>query len=274
MKNSHLGHQARKRFGQNFLHDEYIINQIVRAISPQKGQSLLEIGPGLGALTEPVSELTDQLQVIEIDRDLAERLRQHPVLAPKLIVHEMDALLFDFVSNLDSASNNRWRIFGNLPYNISTPLIMHLLESHHIIQDMHFMLQKEVTERLAAGPNSKQYGRLSVMAQYYCQIVPVVEVPPSAFKPEPKVQSSVVRLIPYVELPHLADNITTLTTVCRLAFGQRRKTLRNSLGLLLDDSDWDALAIDPILRAENLSVAQYVAISNWLSQKKPPFTQL
>lgn len=171
----HMGHTARKRFGQNFLHDRYVIDQIVAAINPQPGQNLVEIGPGLAALTEPVAAQMDKMTVVELDRDLAARLREHPTLKDKLTVIEADAMRFDF-STLMGEGKGPLRIFGNLPYNISTPLIFHLCEFADRVEDMHFMLQKEVVLRLAAGPGSKAYGRLSVMTQYYCQVIPVLEV--------------------------------------------------------------------------------------------------
>jgi len=181
----HLGHTARKRFGQNFLHDNNVIQNIVAAIYPQANQFLVEIGPGLGALTEPVAEQVDRLTVLELDRDLAERLRHHPFLHQKLNVIETDAMQFDFSTLYEqehlAEKNQKLRVFGNLPYNISTPLMFHLFKYHHIIQDMHFMLQKEVVKRLCAAPNSKAYGRLTIMAQYFCQVMPVLEVPPSRF---------------------------------------------------------------------------------------------
>lgn len=258
----HLGHKARKRFGQNFLHDPYIIDGIVSAIYPRSGENLVEIGPGLGALTEPVAKEVDALSVIELDRDLAQRLREHPQLASKLTVYEGDAMKFDF-SQL--AKNERsLRIFGNLPYNISTPLIFHLFEYHPYIKDMHFMLQKEVVNRLAAGPNSKAYGRLTVMTHYYCKVVPVLEVPPTAFVPPPKVDSAVVRLIPHEELPHPATNLKWLEIVVRNGFNQRRKTIRNVYKTLLDEATFVLLNIDSSLRPEALSLAQFVAMANWL----------
>lgn len=258
----HLGHKARKRFGQNFLHDPYIIDGIVSAIYPRSGENLVEIGPGLGALTEPVAKEVDALSVIELDRDLAQRLREHPQLASKLTVYEGDAMKFDF-SQL--AKNERsLRIFGNLPYNISTPLIFHLFEYHPYIKDMHFMLQKEVVNRLAAGPNSKAYGRLTVMTHYYCKVVPVLEVPPTAFVPPPKVDSAVVRLIPHETLPHPATSLKWLEIVVRNGFNQRRKTIRNVYKALLDDATFQQLNIDPSWRPEALSLAQFVAIANWL----------
>ncbi|AUI65419.1 MULTISPECIES: 16S rRNA (adenine(1518)-N(6)/adenine(1519)-N(6))-dimethyltransferase RsmA [Glaesserella] len=262
----HLGHTARKRFGQNFLHDQNVIHNIVAAINPQKDQFLLEIGPGLGALTEPVADLVDHLTVVELDRDLAERLRHHPFLHQKLTVIEQDALRFNFRDYFDSLALNGKpvKVFGNLPYNISTPLMFHLFKFHDLIQDMHFMLQKEVVKRLCAGPNSKAYGRLTIMAQYYCQVMPVLEVPPSAFKPAPKVDSAVVRLVPYKTLPHPVKDIYWLNRVTTQAFNQRRKTLRNALSTLFSVEQLDALGIDLNSRAENLSLADYARLANWL----------
>ncbi|OOF54660.1 16S rRNA (adenine(1518)-N(6)/adenine(1519)-N(6))-dimethyltransferase [Rodentibacter genomosp. 2] len=265
----HLGHTARKRFGQNFLHDNNVIQNIVAAIYPQKDQFLLEIGPGLGALTEPVAEQIDHLTVVELDRDLAERLRHHPFLHHKITVIENDAMQFDFgelyrQENLAEAGR-KLRIFGNLPYNISTPLMFHLFKYHHIIQDMHFMLQKEVVKRLCAAPNSKAYGRLTIMAQYFCQVMPVLEVPPTAFKPAPKVDSAVVRLIPHKVLPHPVNDLYWLNRVCSQAFNQRRKTLRNALSTLFLPENLTALGIDLNARAENLSIADYARLANWLA---------
>ncbi|MDP8159610.1 16S rRNA (adenine(1518)-N(6)/adenine(1519)-N(6))-dimethyltransferase RsmA [Pasteurella atlantica] len=263
----HLGHTARKRFGQNFLQDQDVIHNIIAAINPQNSDFLIEIGPGLGALTEPVAEQVDKLTVIELDRDLAKRLRHHPFLNQKLTVIEQDALNFNFreyFATLNLNENNGIRIFGNLPYNISTPLIFHLLTFHDLIQDMHFMLQKEVVKRLCAAPNSKTYGRLTVMAQYYCQIIPVLEVPPSAFKPAPKVDSAVVRLVPHTILPYPVKDISYLNRVVTQAFNQRRKTLRNSLSQLFTADQLEALGMNLQARAENLSLADYVSLANWL----------
>ncbi len=267
----HLGHTARKRFGQNFLHDQNVIHSIVAAINPQKDQFLLEIGPGLGALTEPVADLVDHLTVVELDRDLAERLRHHPFLHQKLTVIEQDALRFDFRTYFDSLALNgkAVKVFGNLPYNISTPLMFHLFKFHDLIQDMHFMLQKEVVKRLCAAPNSKAYGRLTIMAQYYCQVMPVLEVPPTAFKPAPKVDSAVVRLVPYKTLPHPVKDIYWLNRVTTQAFNQRRKTLRNALSTLFSAEQLEALGVDLNARAENLSLADYARLANWLCDNPP-----
>lgn len=267
----HLGHTARKRFGQNFLHDQNVIHGIVAAINPQKDQFLLEIGPGLGALTEPVADLVDHLTVVELDRDLAERLRHHPFLHQKLTVIEQDALRFDFRTYFDNLDLNgkAVKVFGNLPYNISTPLMFHLFKFHDLIQDMHFMLQKEVVKRLCAAPNSKAYGRLTIMAQYYCQVMPVLEVPPTAFKPAPKVDSAVVRLVPYKTLPHPVKDIYWLNRVTAQAFNQRRKTLRNALSTLFSAEQLEALGVDLNARAENLSLADYARLANWLCDNPP-----
>ncbi len=267
----HLGHTARKRFGQNFLHDQNVIHSIVAAINPQKDQFLIEIGPGLGALTEPVADLIDHLTVVELDRDLAERLRHHPFLHQKLTVIEQDALRFDFRTYFGSLVLNgkAVKVFGNLPYNISTPLMFHLFKFHDLIQDMHFMLQKEVVKRLCAAPNSKAYGRLTIMAQYYCQVMPVLEVPPMAFKPAPKLDSAVVRLVPYKTLPHPVKDIYWLNRVTTQAFNQRRKTLRNALSTLFSSEQLEALGVDLNARAENLSLADYARLANWLCDNPP-----
>ncbi len=274
----HLGHTARKRFGQNFLHDAQVIENIVMAIYPQQDQFLVEIGPGLGALTEPVAERVARLTVIELDRDLAERLRHHPFLHQKLNVIESDAMRFDFrklyADEHLAQQNRKLRVFGNLPYNISTPLMFHLFNYHDIIQDMHFMLQKEVVKRLCAAPNSKAYGRLTVMTQYFCQVLPVLEVPPSAFKPAPKVDSAVVRLVPHAQLPYPVKALSWLNRVCTQAFNQRRKTLRNALSTLFSEQNLTALAIDPNARAENLSIADYVRLANWLADNPPTETAI
>ena len=257
----HQGHFARKRFGQNFLHDDYIIESIVAAIQPKPDQALVEIGPGLAALTIPVSKHVDHLTVVEIDRDLASRLIENPFLKNKVTVIEQDALTFDF-NQLSEQLGKPLRVFGNLPYNISTPLMFHLFEFANTITDMHFMLQKEVVTRLVAAPNSKDYGRLSVMAQYYCQIIPVLEVPPTSFKPAPKVDSAVVKLIPYQQKPYPVNDVKILSRVTTEAFNQRRKTIRNSLSNMFTAEQLAQLNIDPNLRAENLTVEQYCQLAN------------
>jgi 16S rRNA (adenine1518-N6/adenine1519-N6)-dimethyltransferase len=262
----HLGHTARKRFGQNFLTDGNVIDRIVGAISPDNDHVMVEIGPGLGALTEPVASDIDQLIVVELDRDLVERLAQHPVLKHKLTIHQGDALQFDF-GQLQQPGK-KMKVFGNLPYNISTPLMFHLFEFAEQIETMHFMLQKEVVLRLSASPGCKAYGRLTVMAQYFCQVVPVLEVPPTCFTPPPKVDSAVVRLLPYEDKPWPCADVEVLRHLVSTAFNMRRKTLRNNLKGLLDDDDFATLKIDASLRPEQISVEQYVALANLLCTKK------
>lgn len=262
---SHLGHQAKKRFGQNFLHNDAIISQIVDAINPEPNENLIEIGPGLGALTEPVIERAGDISVVELDRDLAHRLRHHPFLAKHLTIYEQDALKFDFSSL--ATPERPLRIFGNLPYNISTPLIFHLLSFKDKVKDMHFMLQKEVVERMAAGHNSKTFGRLSIMTQYQCQVMPVMEIGPEAFQPPPKVDSAIVRLIPHKEIINPVNDIKVLNQVCLTAFNQRRKTIRNSFKKLIPAEQLIELGIDPTLRPENLALVQFVTIANYLCEQ-------
>ncbi|GGB19486.1 16S rRNA (adenine(1518)-N(6)/adenine(1519)-N(6))-dimethyltransferase RsmA [Agarivorans gilvus] len=265
-KQVHQGHRARKRFGQNFLNNESVISQIVATIYPQEGENLVEIGPGLGALTEPVANAAGRLHVVELDRDLAQRLREHPRLADKLTIHEIDALKFDFMQL--SQAQQKMRVFGNLPYNISTPLIFHLLSFSSAISDMHFMLQKEVVNRMAAGPDSKAYGRLSVMTQVQCRVFPALEVPPEAFMPPPKVDSAVVRLEPYESTLYPLNSLATLDRVCKEAFNQRRKTIRNALGNLLSVEHLEALGLKPTLRPENLTIEQFCDIANYIDKEQ------
>ena len=265
-KNSHLGHQAKKRFGQNFLHNDAVISNIVDAINPEPGENLIEIGPGLGALTEPVVERAGNLSVVELDRDLAHRLRHHPFLAEHLTIHEIDALKFDFSSL--ATEDKPLRIFGNLPYNISTPLIFHLLTFKQDVKDMHFMLQKEVVDRMAASPDTKAYGRLSIMTQYQCQVIPVMEIGPEAFKPAPKVDSAIVRLIPHEKITNPVKDLEMLNKVCLDAFNQRRKTVRNSFKKLVSAEELETLGVSPTLRPENLSVDQYIAIANFITDRE------
>ncbi len=259
------GHRARKRFGQNFLNDEQVIDNIVAAIAPRPNQNLVEIGPGLAALTQPVAEISGHLHVIEIDRDLASRLEQNPTLSPLITVHRSDALKFNF-HELSQSLGGKLRVFGNLPYNISTPLIFHLLESLDVVEDMYFMLQKEVVDRMAAEPGSKTFGKLSIMVQQCAEVVPVLDVPPEAFTPAPKVNSAVIRLAPYANPPYPVHDRVMLNKVCHTAFNQRRKTLRNNLKELMTDTQIEALGLNPATRPETLSVADFVSISNWLTE--------
>ncbi len=255
-------HSPRKRFGQHFLHDKQIIQRLVDVIAPLAGQHLVEIGPGQGALTVPVLKKIGALDAIELDKDLIPALTQRCATHGAVVVHQADALKFDF-SQLVRESEPL-RVIGNLPYNISTPLIFHLLEYAAIITDMHFMLQKEVVERMAANIGNGHYGRLSIMVQYHCQVSSLFDVPPEAFYPPPKVYSSIVRLIPYHTLPHTAKNYEHFANIVREAFNHRRKTLRNCLKLFVQDEDWQKAGIDSTLRPEQISVAEYVQLSNSL----------
>lgn len=257
-----VGHQARKRFGQNFLHDGAVIERIVRAIGPRTDDAVVEIGPGLGALTEELLEAVPGLQVLELDRDLVPILRTRFFNHPQLQIHQGDALQFDFRSLY---RDRPLRIVGNLPYNISTPLIFRLLEQADVIGDMHFMLQKEVVDRLAAVPGNKDWGRLSIMTQYRCQVQPLFGVAPGAFKPQPKVDSAIVRLIPHRELPHPARDEKLLATVVRTAFNARRKTLRKGLERLVTDEQWQRIDLDNRLRPEQLSLADFVRLADLLA---------
>ncbi len=259
------GHQARKRFGQNFLHDPGVIERIVRSINPRPDDAIVEIGPGLGALTEEILAVNPRLQVVELDRDLIPVLRTKFFNYPEFRIHEADALKFDF-SQL--AADRPLRIIGNLPYNISTPLIFHLLGQAGVVQDMHFMLQKEVVQRLAAVPGDNNYGRLGIMAQYFCKVQPLFEVGPGAFRPAPKVDSAIVRLVPHATLPHPAKDLSILQSVVRTAFNARRKTLRKALGGLVSVAQLQSLGIDDGLRPENLALADYVAIADLLADDK------
>jgi 16S rRNA (adenine1518-N6/adenine1519-N6)-dimethyltransferase len=263
MTDSLQGHKARKRFGQNFLEDDNVIQNIISAISPQEGQKMVEIGPGLGALTRYLLPAVKRLDVIELDRDLAARLPKTLAGLGELHLHQADALNFDFAELVED--EQKLRVVGNLPYNISTPLIFHLLSHSHIISDMAFMLQKEVVDRLGAEPDTADYGRLSVMVQYRCQVDWLLGVPPEAFNPAPKVQSAVVKLTPWQKSPYNCDNEALLQRVVSTAFNQRRKTLRNCLKGLAEELDFEAVGISPSLRAEVLSVQQFVQLTNQLN---------
>lgn len=260
------GASAKKRFGQNFLNDQNIIGNLLSAIHPKTTDHLIEIGPGHGALTYPLIEAVDHLHVIEIDRDLIRELRLSGAYARhRFTIHEGDALRFDFTKLADDITGNqtdRVRLVGNLPYNISTPLLFHLSDAKNRIQDAHFMLQKEVVERMSASPNSKTYGRLTVMIQALFTVEPLFIVPPTAFNPPPKVQSQIVRLLPLRET--IADKPPSehFPSIVRTAFSARRKTLRKGLKGMIDETGFEACDIDPGLRPENLSVQQYIELSH------------
>jgi 16S rRNA (adenine1518-N6/adenine1519-N6)-dimethyltransferase len=247
-------HQARKRFGQHFLHDDGVIDAIVRAIAPRQGDAMVEIGPGLGALTLPLLQHIDRLTVIELDRDLAAKLRRNP----KLDVVEADALQVD-VRALHQRLGARLRIVGNLPYNISTPILFHLSESADVVLDQTFMLQKEVVDRMAAGPGSKVFGRLSVMLQWRYDIEPLFDVPPEAFDPPPQVDSSIVRMTPKPLAAVAGVNPKRLGEIVTLAFSQRRKLLRHTVGAWLDRQGY-AGSFNVQRRAEEVPVAEYLAL--------------
>jgi len=254
-------HKARKRFGQNFLHDDAVIQRIVQAIAPQAGDILVEIGPGQGALTQALLTHAKQLHLVELDRDLVALLEQKYAHTTSIQIHSCDALKFDF-SQLKQAGRPL-RIVGNLPYNISTPLIFHLLQQVDVVTDMVFMLQKEVVERLVAAPNTKEYGRLSVMMQFYCTVQALFDVPPTAFKPQPKVDSAVVYLQPHTQKNTDIDERALSQLVAR-AFAQRRKTLRNNLKGLLNEQAIQAAEINPTARAETLSLPEFVRLAQCL----------
>ena len=256
------GHQARKRFGQNFLQDQSIIAEIVNAVHPTGEYRLVEIGPGLGALTEPVLRQARKLDVVELDRDLIPKLKQMAEGKGELTIHEADALKFDFGA---LAEEGPISVFGNLPYNISTPLIFHLCSFAEKIAEMHFMLQKEVVDRLAAEPGSKRYGKLSVMVQYHCEVESLFVVPPHAFIPAPKVDSAIVRLVPHETKPFEVNNEADLNRLVSAAFNQRRKTLRNALKDMLTEEQIQSAGVNPADRAENISLAEFVALTDLLS---------
>lgn len=254
-----MKHIAKKRFGQNFLTDQGIINSLIEAISPKVDDLMVEIGPGLGALTKPLLQKLNLLHVVEVDRDIIAWM-QNEYSKNNITIHNSDALKFDFCS-----LGEQIRVVGNLPYNISTPILFHLLDNVSHIIDMHFMLQKEVVERMVAAPSTPAYGRLSVMLQYRLQMSYLFTVPPDAFVPAPKVESAFVRCIPHASLPFTAHDEALFAKVVLAAFSQRRKTLRNTLKGILDDDGFSALNINSQLRAENLSVEHFVTIANYLS---------
>ena len=255
-----MKHHARKRFGQHFLTDGSVIDGIVDAIDPKPGEALVEIGPGLGAMTNPLVARCERMTVIELDRDLAKRLRQRT----ELFVVEADVLSVD-IAALAAQHGQQLRVVGNLPYNISTPILFHLLACVDQVVDQHFMLQKEVVDRMAAAPGSKDYGRLSVMLQWRYDIESVLDVPPEAFDPPPRVNSSVVRMLP---IPAAAGvNGALLEELVRVAFSQRRKLLRHTLGRWLEERGHGG-AFDVQRRAEEVPVGEYLALAATLGSPK------
>ncbi len=254
-----MRHQPRKRFGQNFLQKQEVIDDILHAIGPQPDDLMVEIGPGLGALTTPLAKALKQLHVIELDRDIVKMLQEKQA-GGNVVIHEGDALKFDF-----ACLGKNLRVVGNLPYNISTPLLFHLAEHIASVRDIHAMLQKEVVERMVAAPDSSAYGRLSVALQYRFEMEKVLDVGPDAFYPQPKVQSAVIRMTPRQKREPAAVDEALFARIVTTAFSQRRKTLRNTLRNVLEISDFEALSINPSARAETLSVSDFVRIANRLS---------
>jgi 16S rRNA (adenine1518-N6/adenine1519-N6)-dimethyltransferase len=256
-------HRPRKRFSQNFLVDQTVIADIVAAISPQRDDTMVEIGPGLGALTRPLAAAIQRLHVIEIDRDIVARLRS--AFSPeRVIIHEGDALEFDF-----AAIGRSLRVVGNLPYHISTPLLFHLADGAAALRDIHVMLQKEVVERMVARPNSSDYGRLSVMLQYRFEMEKLIDVPPDAFRPPPKVDSAVVRLLPLPATALRAKDERLFADTVAAAFSQRRKTLRNTLGHIVKPGELDTLSVDSQRRAQTLSIEEFVRIADYRAGRMP-----
>ena len=268
LQNDGFEHRARKRFGQNFLHDQNVIQRIINAIHPQPTDHMVEIGPGQGALTRKLLANCGKLDAVELDRDLAAYLQQTLGEDPRFALHLGDVLKFDFSTLCDTVSDKprSLRVVGNLPYNISTPCMFHLLNYSHLIQDMTFMLQLEVVQRLAAQPGDEEFGRLGLMMQYYCEVEHLFDVPPGAFTPQPKVCSAIVRLTPHRELPVKVLDVRCLQDVVRVAFTQRRKTLKNSLRTLISEAELSKLPIDLGLRPENLSLADYARISDSITR--------
>lgn len=252
-------HRPRKRFGQHFLSDPGVIDDIVNAIAPNSDDIIVEIGPGLGAITSPLAARAGHLHAIELDRDLAAKLRGRFGNESHVTIHEADALTFDF-----AALGKSLRIVGNLPYNISTPLMFQMLEYRQRIIDMHFMLQKEVVDRMAAAPGSKAYGRLGIMLGCHFQIEALFDVDRLSFDPPPEVTSAIVRLTPLPKGTYDIDNEALLSKLVATAFSQRRKTIRNSLRSVVDESGLLAVGIDPGLRPEAISIADYVRLANTL----------
>ena len=258
-----MQHRPRKRFGQNFLTDSSVIQSIIHAINPQPTEKVVEIGPGLGALTHPILKQINALTVIEIDHDLVRHLKEFKLSSTHTLnIIEANALSVDYGTLGDTI-----RLIGNLPYNISTPLMLHLLNFKHMIIDMHFMLQKEVVDRIAAMPGGKSYGRLSIIMQYHCDVECLFIVPPESFFPAPKVESAIIRLTPHRISPYAKVCTKTLQDIVAVAFGMRRKTLANNLKSLLHAQEICALGIDPVKRPEQITIHEYIRIAQFIFDK-------
>ena len=260
-----MKHVARKRFGQNFLTDKMVLNDIIDAIGPHSGQTMVEIGPGLAAMTALLLKHLGHMHVVELDRDLVARLQQQ-FPAEKLTIHSGDALKFDY-GLIPVPAGQKLRVVGNLPYNISSPLLFHLTDFAHLIEDQYFMLQKEVVERMVAAPGSKTYGRLSVMLQCRYDMTLMFIVPPTAFDPPPQVESAIVRMIPVAT--RMACDGPTLAAVVMKAFSQRRKVIRNCLAGMFTEQQLTDCGVDPSTRPETVALAQYVALANLLKPVQP-----
>lgn len=259
--------KARKRFGQNFLHDQAVIDDIIGAINPQKGQHIVEIGPGRAALTLPLIESSEQLDIIELDRDLIPSLKTQFAQQKNLTIHQADALRFDYRALVKQ--HEKLRIVGNLPYNITTPLLFHLLAQSDCIEDMYFMLQREVVDRICAQPGNKQYGRLSIMMQYQCQTELIFTVPPEAFNPIPKVKSAILYLRPLDSYVGGGVDIIALGKLVTQAFSQRRKTIASTLKSIVSQQLILQTGIALDQRPETISLSQYVALTQaWLASHK------
>lgn len=257
-------YKAKKRFGQNFLQDPTVIDRIVKSIQPKEFDNIIEIGPGLGAITREILPYTKKMAVIELDRDIIPKLKFNCDRVGELNIFQQDALKTDFS---EFATNGKIRVIGNLPYNISTPIMFHLFDFLDNIHDMHFMLQKEVVERMTAGPNSKTYGRLSVMTQYYCNPQMLFVVPPESFDPAPKVDSAIVRLVPLAVKPKVS-NFELFSGMVTEAFNMRRKTIRNVWRNRLTESELSQIGINPGLRPENLALEEFIKVANYVADRE------
>lgn len=264
--NKNNNYHAKKKFGQNFLVDNNLINKIITAFNPNPEQVILEIGPGLGALTSPLLEKIDHINLVEIDNELAQKLVEK--FHNKITLYNTDILKFDFKQLLSTSTNkNTIRVIGNLPYNISTPILFFLFNQIENIEDMLFMLQLEVVERIVAKPNTKQYGRLSVMAQIFCDCQKLFNIPATAFNPRPKVESAIIYLKPKINNNYKnLNDFALFDNLVKAAFNQRRKTISNSLKDFISSDELDKISINPKLRAENLSIEQYIAITNYITK--------
>ncbi len=259
-----MTHRPRKRFGQTFLVDQAVIQRIISTIHLKPDQHIVEIGPGKGALTALIADRVNRFDLIELDKDLVPHLASK-FKRPGLNIYQADALKFDLKTLLDD--ERQIRLIGNLPYNISTPLLFHIIKYRSIVEDMHFMLQKEVVQRLTSDVNSSHYGRLGIMVQYYCKTDALFDVLPDSFQPKPKVTSSIIRIKPYQRLPFPCEDVAILADIVRDAFNMRRKTIRNSMKKIITTLELEQLEINPDLRPESVSIELFVKIANFIASK-------